>query len=392
MQPESPPSARYGSAILPRHPSGRRSRLPFDRFMVAIALVVICALGGGASRTDTLSLLYVRPFAALALFATLMHPTPVTLQRVRVPLILLSAFAGWIVFQLIPLPPPLWSSLPLRGAIMQGLQSIGENVGWRPISLTPDLTLNSLIALVVPTALLVTAADLTARQQGWLAVVVVGVAASSIVVEVAQVAGGPHSPFYLYAVSNVGTPSGLFANRNHQAVFLACILPLLTVISHPRFSGRHVLPITWSSLAFALITFTAVISTGSRTGMLIAIPLMLYTVSTGINYVFSDRKMRRTIKLATAIAPIVLGLTMLMLGRALSLDRLTGFDAASEQRFKALPTLLQMSKDLIVTGSGFGSFDQVFRMVEPDALLHATFFNHAHNDWLELVKFLHSLC
>lgn len=43
-----------------------------------------------------------------------------------------------------------------------------------------------------------------------------------------------------------------------------------------------------------------------------------------------------------------------------------------------------MLRDFMPIGSGFGSFDPVFRMYEPDELLHPGYFNHAHNDWLEL--------
>jgi O-antigen ligase len=35
-------------------------------------------------------------------------------------------------------------------------------------------------------------------------------------------------------------------------------------------------------------------------------------------------------------------------------------------------------------GSGFGSFDPVFRVYEPDGLLSPNYLNHAHNDLLEL--------
>ncbi|RYE96337.1 MAG: hypothetical protein EOO77_41165 [Oxalobacteraceae bacterium] len=36
-------------------------------------------------------------------------------------------------------------------------------------------------------------------------------------------------------------------------------------------------------------------------------------------------------------------------------------------------------------GAGMGSFDPIFRMHEPFALLKPTYFNHAHNDFLEIV-------
>jgi len=373
-----------------RHSRSRPSKpalsadLKAGPFLIVATLFVLCALGGGSSRVDSLSLLYLRPAAALALVAILFTARYSDFRKIRTPLALLGAVAGWIALQLIPLPAAVWSALPLRGSIFNGLHAVGVETGWRPISLTPDLTLNSLIALVVPAALLIGSAGLSARQQMWLSLIVVVAAALSIIVEVAQVAGGPDSPFYLYTVSNVGTPSGLFANRNHQAVFLACVLPLLAVTAHPRFGGRHALTLTWGYLAFALMAMIAVVATGSRTGLLIAAVLLIYTLFTNISYVILNPRHRRLVAALVGIGGIVLLLGMVWLGRAASFDRLVGFDATSEQRLKALPTLFHMLQQFKIAGTGFGSFDPVFRIMEPDSLLHATFFNHAHNDWLEL--------
>ena len=36
-------------------------------------------------------------------------------------------------------------------------------------------------------------------------------------------------------------------------------------------------------------------------------------------------------------------------------------------------------------GSGFGGFDPIFRITEPFAMLKLTYFNHAHNDFLEVI-------
>jgi O-antigen ligase len=50
-----------------------------------------------------------------------------------------------------------------------------------------------------------------------------------------------------------------------------------------------------------------------------------------------------------------------------------------------LPVLLGIVGDFFPFGSGFGSFDPVYRYYEPDALLGPAYLNHAHNDFLELV-------
>jgi O-antigen ligase len=43
-----------------------------------------------------------------------------------------------------------------------------------------------------------------------------------------------------------------------------------------------------------------------------------------------------------------------------------------------------MIESYFPVGSGFGGFDQTFRLHEPFALLMPTYFNHAHNDFQEI--------
>jgi O-antigen ligase len=44
-----------------------------------------------------------------------------------------------------------------------------------------------------------------------------------------------------------------------------------------------------------------------------------------------------------------------------------------------------MMRDHWLFGTGFGSFDAVYRIYEPTALLLPLYVNHAHNDWAQLV-------
>jgi O-antigen ligase len=73
-----------------------------------------------------------------------------------------------------------------------------------------------------------------------------------------------------------------------------------------------------------------------------------------------------------------------VLGRALSFERIAGLDAGSDTRIRALPVVLALIRSYAPWGSGLGSFDQVYRLHEPDNLLSPFYLNHAHNDWLEL--------
>ena len=59
--------------------------------------------------------------------------------------------------------------------------------------------------------------------------------------------------------------------------------------------------------------------------------------------------------------------------------------AALSEKVRALPTIERLIAAYAPWGSGLGTFEQVFKLHEPDALLSPSYLNHAHNDWLELV-------
>nr|WP_245161535.1 O-antigen ligase family protein [Brevundimonas alba] len=57
--------------------------------------------------------------------------------------------------------------------------------------------------------------------------------------------------------------------------------------------------------------------------------------------------------------------------------------SAPEGRFEGWPIVAAAAETHLPLGSGIGSFDAVFRSVEPLEQLDPTFFNHAHNEYLE---------
>ena len=60
-------------------------------------------------------------------------------------------------------------------------------------------------------------------------------------------------------------------------------------------------------------------------------------------------------------------------------------DATSELRVQTLPTVLAGVWKFFPVGSGFGTFVEAYQIGEPDALITDRYFNHAHDDLLELV-------
>lgn len=353
-------------------------------FYTLLVFLLACVLGGGSNRVTTLSLLYLRPLTVICLFAMLVVPTERNWRLVRAPLVLLGLLAAIILVQLIPLPPSVWSQFPGHAPLAGASVALGGEQPWRPISLTPDLTINSLLSLLVPLTALVGYAGIRADQRLALVPLTIGVGVASAVLGIVQFSGGASSPANLYSYS-LPVPNGWFANRNHHAVFLACVLVLIaTWLQFPVQSHRHRL---WRYALAGLAAFlllAVVIATGSRTGTLLAVAALIYAAAVTLHSLGKLTRRNALALLAGVAAALMLVGVMLLSGRAVAFTRLFAFDAEAEQRVRAFPTLITMLRDFMPVGSGFGSFDPVFRMYEPDALLHPGYFNHAHNDWLEL--------
>lgn len=354
-------------------------------FYTLLAFLLACVLGGGSNRTTTMSLLYLRPVTVICLFAMLIIPAERDWRQVRAPLALLALLAVTMLVQLIPLPPSIWNHLPGHAPLAGAMVALGGEQPWRPSSLAPDFTINSLLSLLVPLTVLVGFAGIRPDQRLALIPLFIGVAVASAVLGIVQFPGGPNSPANLYDYS-LPVPNGWFANRNHHAAFLACGLVLIAVwLQFPVRSHRHHLQRYGLAGLAAFLLLAVVIATGSRSGTALALVALVYAAAVTLQGSSGKLTRRNALALlAVAAAALILVAVMLMAGRAVSFTRLFAFDSEAEQRIRALPTLLLMFRDFLPVGSGFGSFDPVFRMYEPDALLHPGYFNHAHNDWLEL--------
>ena len=85
----------------------------------------------------------------------------------------------------------------------------------------------------------------------------------------------------------------------------------------------------------------------------------------------------------------LLGLVALSIaqGRSLSIDRLADSvgDDGTNLRADLAPILWKTISDQFPYGSGFGSFEDLYRTVEPVSLLSNRYLNQAHNDWAQFL-------
>lgn len=363
-------------------PRSFRPGLPLILFGILMAILLVA---GGASSAEVTGQAVVRGGSVLLLGVLLLLGDRPVFGTARTVLFFLIAMLALILAQLIPLPPDMWLALPGRAQLAEVVFVSGASV-WRPLSLAPDATFNAAASLVVPFAALLLFVSMARRDREVVPGFLLAVAAISMLIGLAQFSGAwIDNPLIN---DRVGEVSGTFANRNHFALLMAwgCVLaPTWAFLGERDPSWRGPVALALMPL-FAL----AILASGSRAGLLlgaIAIPASLMLVGRKLKALL-DRRSRWLFPgfvSAGFAAMAILLLVSVLAGRAVALDRAFSMKVGEDMRARALPTVVSMVRDYFPAGAGFGSFDPVFRMHEPFGLLKMTYFNHAHNDFLEIV-------
>jgi len=354
------------------------------RYASAVAAVLFIALAvGGASRVNPVQTAVVEVAALLLLPYALwrMHRRN-TWANARSGLFLCAVIAAIPILQLIPLPREWIASLPGQDVAAQTLAAAGLTSSWATVSLTPDATMRSGLALLVPISIFLATVPLSSKERRLVAAVVLGAAMLGLALGLAQIAGGLESPAYLYPSAHRGFLLGFFSNRNHEASLLLCSLPLVgALIASASRDGRYsrLAIIFGVSTLFAVVVALGVVR--SRAGVILVLPVAL--ASLAIVWRSAQRNARRATMI---IAGIVLSAVVLVatLGLSQIIARFQT-DVASDLRFAAAPDIWRLALDHLPLGSGLGSFDPLYRSVERIDLITPAFMNHAHNEYLELI-------
>lgn len=367
-------------------------------FWMPVFFLVMAFLLGGSSRADLASLPMLRGASVLFAFWAITRLTREDWRRIRFPFALLMLLTVWIIVQLIPLPPGIWQGLPTREPIVAIDRLLGQPDLWRPLSLSPSQTFNSLLAMIVPIAGLLIASQIAAEDYPRIMWAFVAIAGASILLGLIQILSGSSSSAYLYRIANKDSMVGFFANRNHHALFLACVIPVVAMLLRDELTRRRRRAFTRELLALAgvgLAVMTVLI--GSRAGLaaaVIAFSLGYFCVATSWKVASGNQAERRlpgkesrgrmALRYLPPIAVSALvAVTLWLSRRPTGLSRIMEESAGEDLRVKAWPTVQAMIEAYWITGSGLGSFAGAYKVFEPDHLLQANYFNHAHNDWAE---------
>lgn len=346
-------------------------------------LLVGLLLAGGASRADVLGQVVVRFVAWAVLLIGILFARHRPEIDARAPLVLCGLALLLVLVQLVPLPPSLWQGLPGRSGFVDAW--VGGRDAWRPWSIVPGATVNAAGSLIVPFATLFLVPRLARTEQQRLLAIVLGLIAVSTLVAIVQFSGVViDNPF---VNDTIGERGGTFANRNHYALFaaLGCMVAPAWAFAGGGRPGWRV-PVAFG---FVLLFALMILASGSRAGIVVGLlGLIGAVVLTGQDVKRALNRYPRWVfpaliaGIAGTIAVAVLA--SVAADRAVSIDRLFTSDPGQDMRTRGLPTVLMLLRTFFPIGLGSGGFETLFKIHEPSALLKPTYFNQAHDDFLDV--------
>lgn len=350
-------------------------------FWLLAALLCIVFFTGGSSWDSEPQLMLLRPAAFLIAGCAILTLRWEHIARHWIVCALFLGAALLTAAHLVPLPYAWWSAIPGREIIVEIDKAAGLGQISRPLSMSPDATLNALYALSVPMAVLLLAVQLSVAGHQRILLLLLGLAGLSGLFGLLQ-AGGSDIAFY-----PAQTPtSGLFANRNHQGALLALLIPMAAAVGALGFGGHgSLLARVAVAPAVTVIAIPLLLVTGSRSALVVAAVGLVFAL---LIWSAGKRRDGRAWWLRLAL-PVTLAASVGALvwitgfaARDVAIDRLGGDE--DDLRWPVWQSIIEMLPQYMPWGTGVGSYAQAYQILEPDKLLRPTISNHAHNEFLEV--------
>lgn len=359
-------------------------------YWALITFLILTFFTGGAARVDVQSLIILRPAAVIFCGIGIWSLKGEHVKAYHFLFGMTASIFAMVLGQLIPLPPSIWGALPGREIVTEIDKMAALGDVWRPIAMVPPAAWNAFYSLFVPLAVLLLGVQLSREERFKLLPWMLGLGLFSGLWGILQTIGDPQGPLYLYNVTNNGSAVGLFSNRNHQAILLATLLPMLAVYATTSVRSEEQLGLRlWLAIGAGLVLVPLLLVTGSRAGLILGVfglvsISLVYRKPTSLT---SKKRKTQKFDLRYALAGfgvLCLGALTIVMSRAEAFQRLFAVGQGEDERFKVWGPIAQMAWKYFPFGSGIGSFVEVYQIDEPYELLSPEYYNHAHNDWLEL--------
>lgn len=300
----------------------------------------------------------------------------------RALMLIVAGLILWILVQLVPLPPTIWQIVPGRAFVADGDRLLGLGDVWRPISLSPFDTLAVLPTMIPPIAMMVAVFRFGDGSGKSMAIAIALAAMAGTILGVAQ-SGGHDGRFYLYPVSNFGVPTGFFANGNHMASLLLCLIPFAAALVEQGETQDQPTQKRWTAsllaAGLAAVAVTGLALNRSLFGLALVVPVTLASLLIAFRH-----RIGRPGRLIAGTALLVLAVGLVAGSAAFTVR------GASNDLSVSLATRSAMAKNSLTLlrehgalGTGAGSFASIYATVEDPAAVDQVFVNHAHNDYLE---------
>lgn len=356
--------------------------MPGERLQgwLSLLLLAACLLLGGGQGTlgDTFCQCLALVLAGLVLWRHLHEP------EARLPRLAWLAAVPFALplLQLLPLPGFLWNWPEAREPLREALAAAGTTPGaaW---SLNPTASERAGLWLLPAAAMFLSVLGLGVRWRRYLLYVLVAVAVASVLLGMAQLAGGKDSPLRFYAITNVTEAVGLFANRNHFAGLLALCLPLviaglaLAVHRHPHEeTGRRLLRLLAGTGLVALLVLGIALAR-SRAGLLLGMLGILLSLPAVLGLRSGQGSLPRWL-----IAGLGLGLVLAVQFALFGILQRLEKDPFEDARFRYAGIVAELAGEHAPLGTGLGGFRRAFEASDPDP--GSAYINQAHNDWAQL--------
>jgi O-antigen ligase len=354
-------------------PSRKRARIDWFELVPTAAFLALALLLGGA--TDPLNDMAVRIAALVLILILVVRLSPVDARRLRPAWIATAAVAAVAAVELVPLPYALWRTLPGHAPLADLLDTLNLGGAARPLSLDPEATRATLIAVLPGLAAFAAALAAGRRSLGIWALVVIAGALATVLLGGFQVAGFHN--FYPYEPTGYGQLTGLFASRNHASDLLLIGIALLA--AQARTIDRRAKEMRPAIGALIVLLAISVVLTGSRFGIvllgaeLIVLALLLAP----------PRRRLRQALLVMVFAIAAVGLLLLFDPRIVgAFGRFAS--VAEDLRPQFWNGTLYATGQYWPFGSGLGTFVPIYATVEQLDTMPPQIVNHAHNEYLEL--------
>jgi len=351
-------------------------------------LLVFAFVVGGASREGLTAHIYLFAFGwigagfLLALrYADLKRSVP------KVPFILLALLTVWCLFTVLPLPA-YWvgTNNSLYVNVLAEREALDYNKDWLTFSLTPKQTLRSLLSFGPSVFALLSVSLMEDKQRQNLLYGILLLGLTSIFLGLAQLFLGGDSALYFWKITNRGSAVGIFANANHQSIFAALLIPIVLVQAsryRRKFrEGDRGLGFALLFMALFLIVVIGVMTGGSTAGY--SLSVFAFILSVGLLRPSKNNSPKELgLIFITCLLLIILFIAYIYISPQLGGLDLRSFNGGDLSRRDTFTRSLNILRQNLITGTGLGSFVEVYPFFEDQENVSRTFMNHAHNDWLE---------